>query len=48
MSDIKIIKFAETSSTPSAEKSFRQICVVYSEVSFSATTGNRTILTLYR
>ena len=29
------------------EKSFRQICVVSSEVSFSATTGNRTILTLY-
>ena len=42
MSDIKIIKFAVT------EKRFRQICVVYSEVSFSATTGNRTILTLYR
>lgn len=41
MSDIKVIKFAVT------EKSFRQICVVSLEVSFSATTGNRTILTLY-
>ena len=47
MSDIKIIKFALTSSTPSAEKIFRQICAVCSEVSFSATTSNRTILTLY-